>query len=88
MYYPQRPQKEPSGCLQALVISKAMIAILLVPILLILGAIIGIVLAFYALTISPFLALLVVLGGAGVLVGLGKWESRRVAKEMPHDEEP
>ena len=85
-YYPQQQHKEPSGCMQTLVISKVMLAILLVPMALVLMVIFAVVLAFYALTISPFLALLVIGAALALLVGVGKWEARRVAKEHPPDE--
>jgi hypothetical protein len=86
MYYQQKPPKEPSGCIQTIIISRMLFAILLIPILIIIGSMLIILFAFYALTVSPFLALLVIGGGAGIIIGVARWESRRVAREIPKDE--
>lgn len=85
MYYPQAP-KEPSGCAQAFTITRAVLEILFIPIVLIFGAIIAILLAFYALTVHPLLALLVVVISAAVIIYLARRESRRAAKDFPSDE--
>ena len=85
MQYPQS-SGEPSGCIQSLVISRLIIGMLLIPIGLIIGAVLAVLLTFYALTVHPLLALLVILGCAGILVGVAKWEGRRVAKENPRDD--
>ena len=85
MYYPQAP-KEPSGCMQTILITRLILMVLFVPLLLIMGCILAVLGAFYALTIHPLLALFVVLLGVGIIVGLGRWESRRIAKEAPPDD--
>lgn len=85
MYYPQRP-REPSGCLETLVITRLIIAMLLVPLLLIVVAVIAVIVAFYALTIHPLLALLTILTFAGALIGVVHWESRRIAREAPPED--
>ncbi|HWO72618.1 MAG TPA: hypothetical protein VNN21_03590 [Dehalococcoidia bacterium] len=81
MYYQNQPPKEPSGCLQTLVITRAILGILFVPILLVVGALLLVLAAFYALTISPLLAVAVIAIGGVMILALAKWESRRVAKE-------
>jgi hypothetical protein len=85
MYYPQAP-KEPSGCMQTLLISRIIVGILLIPFLIILGAIAIVLLTFYALSVNPLLALVPVLVGGGIIVGVARWESARIAKEMPPEE--
>ena len=85
MYYPKE-SKEPSGCMQTLVISRVILAILLVPMGIILGAIIAVTLTFYALTVNPLLGLLAIVIGASILIGLAKWELSRVAREQPRDD--
>jgi hypothetical protein len=85
MYYPQAP-KEPSGCAQTFTITRAVLEILFIPLVLIFGAVIGILLAFYALSIHPLLALLVVGGAVAVIIYLAKRESRRAAKDFHIDE--
>ena len=85
MQYPQS-SREPNGCFQTLLISKLIIGMLLVPLALILGAVLALLLTFYALTVHPLLALLVILLCAGGLFGLAKWEHRRIARENPTDD--
>jgi hypothetical protein len=85
MYYPQQP-KEPSGCMQTLVITRMIFATLLVPMGLIFGAIIAVLLTFYALSIHPLLALLVIVIAGAVLYALAKWESRRISRNNPPDD--
>ena len=82
MYYPQR-QNEPSGCLQTLVITRVILGILLVPVLMILGALFAVVFTFYLFTVSAPLALIPIgLGGLGLL-GLYRWEKTRIDRETP-----
>lgn len=82
MYNP-RPQKEPSGCLQTLIITRIILQILFVPLMLVAGGIAGVLLFFFALTVNPLLGLLVlVLVGAGLYL-LGRWEQNRVPQGPP-----
>jgi uncharacterized membrane protein len=85
VYYPHEP-KEPSGCMQTIIITRMIIGMLAVPIALIMGAVIFIMLAFVALSVHPLLALLVVAIGAGAIILGGRWESRRAAKDFPKDD--
>jgi hypothetical protein len=85
MYYPQAP-KEPSGCMQTLILTRMIITILLVPIGLIFGAIFVVLMTFYALSVHPLLALIPLgLGGATIYVGI-QWEKKRVEREAPPPE--
>jgi hypothetical protein len=82
MYTP-RPQKEPSGCLQTVIISRMIFQILLIPLLLVAGGIACVILFFFALTVNPLLGL-----GVLVLVGfgldlLGRWEQGRAPQGPP-----
>lgn len=85
MYYPQAP-KEPSGCVQTIVITRMMLGILMIPLLLIMATIIGVLLTFVALSIHPLLALLVLVIAGGIIVGVARWEYNRASKEMAQDE--
>jgi hypothetical protein len=85
MQYPQAP-REPNGCLQSLVISRLIIGMLLIPMALIIGCVVAVILTFYALAAHPLLALLVIVCSVGIIVGLAKWESWRVTKDMPPDD--
>jgi hypothetical protein len=85
MYYPQRP-REPSGCMQSVIITRMILGILLVPMAIIIGAILALLVALWALDKSPLLALgFLVLCGFGLMVAI-KWESRRVGRDVPPDE--
>ena len=82
MYNP-RPTKEPSGCLQTLIITRIILQILFVPLMLVAGGIAGVILFFYALTVNPLLGL-GVLGLLGIgLYFLGKWEAKRSPEGAP-----
>ena len=85
MYYPQQP-KEPSGCIQSLIISRMNIQILAIPLALIMGSIFAVLLALYALTISPFLGLAVVVFFVLLLVFLVRWEGDRITRNAPKDD--
>jgi hypothetical protein len=85
MYQP-RPQKEPSGCVQTIVITKIIVQILAVPLLMIGGGIAAVLFFFFTLTISPFLALLVLFIGGLLLYLLGRWETKRVQRETSGDD--
>ena len=82
MYNP-RPTKEPSGCLQTLIITRIIMQILFVPMLLVAGGIGAVLVFFFALTVNPLLGLgVLVLAGVG-LYFLGKWEANRVPQGPP-----
>ena len=85
MYYPQAP-REPSGCVQSLVITRLIMGILLIPMAIIIGAIIYVLIIIWALDVSPFLALAVLGAGVFLLFAVIKWESRRVARDNPPEE--
>ena len=82
MYYPQAP-KEPSGCMQTVMITRAIFGILAIPVGLIFGLIVLITLAFIALSVSPFLALLVVGIGFAIVGAIIRWERIRVNRDFP-----
>ena len=62
------------------------LGILFVPVLAIGIVVVGVLAAFYALTVHPLLALGLV-GVLGAVLGVAiRWEMKRVAREMPPDE--
>ena len=85
MYYPQEP-KEPGGCVQSIVITRMIIGMLAIPLGLILGAVLAVLLALWALTVHPLLGLAVILGGFLLLLAVARWESNRVGRDIPKDE--
>jgi hypothetical protein len=84
MYNP-RPTKEPSGCLQTLIITRIIMQILLVPLLLVAGGIGAVLLFFFALTVNPLFGLAVLGVIAFLLFLLGKWEQHHAPQGPPHD---
>ncbi len=85
MYYPQE-QKEPGGCLQTLIITRAIFGILAIPVALIAGAVFSLTLTLYLFTVSPPLALIpLVIGGVGVAT-LARWERSRIARDLPPED--
>ncbi len=85
MYYPQEP-KEPSGCVQSIVITRMIIGILAIPLGLILGAVLAVLLTLWALSINPLLGLAVIVGGILLLIAVARWESNRLGRDIPRDE--
>ncbi len=85
MYNPQE-QREPNGCLEALVYTRIVFGMLLAPFALILGVIIMIVITFVALSVHPLLALLILVSSTVGMVALARWEARRIAREMPPED--
>ncbi len=77
------PPKEPNGCLQALVISRMIARILLVPMLLILGGVVCVIVALYAFAASMWLGFAVILATIAVLTLLSKWEYQRSKHGLP-----
>jgi hypothetical protein len=83
---PPPPPKEPSGCIQTLVITKIILQILAIPLLMILSGIIAVVLTIFAFSYHPLIGLAAIGGWGLLIVALGKWEWRRVGKEMDLDD--
>jgi small-conductance mechanosensitive channel len=86
MTYHPPPPREPSGCLQTLVITRMIFQILAVPIVMIIIGLVAVIIFLYAFSESPLLALLVIGGFGLVLYGIMKWEHRRIQREMPPDD--
>jgi uncharacterized membrane protein len=73
---PQR-QKEPAGCLEVLVLTRAAFGVLLWPLVALVLALVALFLVVYLFTVSPPLALIPI---AGIIVGVlvfARWEQRR-----------
>ena len=85
MYYPQQ-QKEPSGCMETLLITRIVFGMLLVPFLMILAAILAVVVSFWALTVHPLLALGIVMLCGAVFVAIVKFEQARVQRQLPPED--
>jgi hypothetical protein len=79
VYYEQPPddQEKPPGCLEALVITRAVFGVILIPFLLMLSVIIDVAIAFLLYGVYPALAL-IPLGVTIVAVwGYARWEQHK-----------
>ncbi len=85
MYFPKE-QKEPGGCLQTLIITRAIFGILAVPVAIIAGAVLSLMLTLYLFTVSPAFALIPILIGGGGVILFGRWERGRIARDTPPEE--
>lgn len=75
------PEKEPGGCMEALVLTRAAFAALAIPMLVLVGAIAGIVLLFVTFSIHWLVGLLYLgLIAAGVFA-YSRWERRKFPGE-------
>ena len=75
------PEKEPGGCMEALILTRAAFAALALPVAILLGAILGVVLVIYLFSIHwvwgvLFLALLI----AGI-AWYARWEQKKFPGE-------
>ncbi len=78
-YYDESPQGEekPPGCLDALLITRAVFGILIWPVLAIFAVLVDVGVTFFLFTIFPALALIpIALSGVALWV-FAKWEQRR-----------
>jgi hypothetical protein len=74
---PPPPEKEPGGCMETLIISRAVFGILAVPLGIIVGAILGLVLLLWLFSVHVLLGFvgLALIGGGVALYA--RWERRR-----------
>ena len=86
MYYPRAP-KEPSGCLQTLLITRAIFGVLAIPIGIIAGALVAALITLYIFTVNPLLALIPLSVGVLSIYALARWEKARIEKETPPPED-
>jgi hypothetical protein len=81
-YYPQEP-KEPSGCMETLLITRIIFSLLAVPVAIIAGGVAIVIGALYLYTISPFLGLIpVAIIALGLYLG-ARWEHSRAERQRP-----
>lgn len=86
MYYPRAP-KEPSGCLQTLLITRAIFGVLAIPLVIISGALIATLVTLFLFTVNPLLALIPLSLGIFGIYALARWEKARIEKENPPQED-
>ena len=72
--------------METVLITRIVFSMLIIPFGMIIAAILCVVLAFYALTVHPLLALAVIAGCGAAFVGVIKWESARQKRDMPPED--
>ena len=75
MYY--EPEKEPSGCMEFWIITRAVFGVLIWPLLALFAAVGWLVLTLYAFFTAPLLALIPLVLGIGALMLFARWERGR-----------
>ena len=83
MTYHPPPPAEPNGCLQTILISRMIFGILAIPMLLILGVLVGVVLTFIAFSEHVLYGLASLAGSVGFISLLLQIERRRSARDHP-----
>ena len=73
--------KEPGGCLEALILTRAAFAALALPLGLLFGTILGLVLLIYAFSVSKLLGLLLIALLVGGIFAYARWERRKYPGE-------
>jgi hypothetical protein len=76
MYQQQAPNEEPGGCLEVLVLTRAMFGILFWPVVALVGFVLAVVLVLYLFTVHPALVLIPVAAIALALYLFARWEQR------------
>ena len=71
------PEKEPGGCMEALILTRAAFGALALPVGILFGAILGLVLLIYAFSYSRLLGLLIIAVLIGGIVAYARWERRK-----------
>lgn len=71
------PPRQPSGCLEVWVLTRAMYAVLFWPLVALFAVLAAVVLAFYLFTIHPVLALAPVGAFVAMAMVFARWEQRR-----------
>ena len=84
-YGPSKPpeEKEPGGCLEALILTRAAFSVLLPLIGVLFGAMVGLVGVLYLFTLHPLIGLLGLAALVGVIVLFARWERRRYPSGPP-----
>jgi hypothetical protein len=76
VYHEPEPQQQPGGCLEVLVLTRAMFGILFWPVLALVGTMLAVVMIFFLFTVHPALALIPVAAIALAVYIFARWEQR------------
>ena len=77
VYQQQKPQREPGGCLEVWVLTRAAFGVLFWPLAALIGFVLAVVLVLFLFTVHPALALIPVAAIAIALYLFARWEQRR-----------
>lgn len=80
---PPKPEKEPGGCLEALIISRAVFGVLAVPLGVLLGLILAVVVLVALFSLAWYVGLVGILAIAAGVGAYARWERRRF-RNGPH----
>ncbi|HEY8491227.1 MAG TPA: hypothetical protein VIO14_09560 [Dehalococcoidia bacterium] len=78
MYHEPQRQQEPSGCMDALILTRVVFGILFWPLVIMLAVLGAVLLVFTLLFTDPLLGLLALLGLAAAVAAFAWWDRRRV----------
>ena len=84
-YGPSQPpeEKEPGGCMEALILTRAAFAALALPVAILFGAMGGLVLVLYLFTVHVLFGLLALVGLAIGIAFYARWERSRFRSGPP-----
>ena len=77
MYHEPPPEKPPSGCLETLIVTRAVFGVLLWPMVALASLLLVVVVFFMLFAVHPALALLPVAAAALAVMLFVRWERRR-----------
>lgn len=79
----KKDEQEPGGCMEALILTRAAFAALAVPLLILFGAVAGLVLVLYLFSIHPLLGLAGLVALALGIALYARWERSRFISGPP-----
>lgn len=77
------PEKEPGGCMEALILTRAAFGALALPLLILFGAVAGLLVVFYLFTIHPLLGLFGIVAIVLLVALYARWERNRFPSGPP-----
>jgi len=76
-YYDRQPEEKPPGCLDALLITRAALGVVLIPIAVLVACLLDVVATFALFAVHPALALVTIVPSVAGVVLFARWEQRR-----------
>ena len=82
---PPENEKEPGGCLEALILTRAAFGALALPLAILFGSVLGLVLVFYLFSVHPLLGVAGLVGLALAVALYARWERGRFPSGPPRE---